>query len=527
MEDLESNRSLPPPATIGLWLGYGALCVGMFMAILDIQVVVTSLAVIEDALKIGADRMSWVQTTYLIAEIISIPLTGLLIRIFTIRWLFAGAILTFTFASIGCALSFDFISLILFRVLQGFAGGVLIPLVFAAIFLLFGKGLKQTIATTIGGLLAVLAPTLGPLTGGWITENYTWHWLFLINVVPGVVTFAIGIFCLPQNQMRLSLFKTLDWISLIFVAIGLAALLVGLKEAPDQGWFVPPVLAYFGAFAICVYLAVRRPQSAISFTLLRDRNLAYGCILSFILGVGLFGSVYLLPLFLAFVRGMGPLDIGLVILVTGIAQLITAPIIVQIDRFVDARLLSAVGFFAFAVGLLMSGFQTINTGYDEMFWPQVVRGAFVALCILPPIRFALGFIPREHIADASGLFNLSRNLGGAIGIALIDTIVFSRSPEHADRILDLLKLDPPKAAALLGLTMDELPDAEDPTGLMGIMDVIQQASLTFAINEAWIVMGTITAVALAVLFVMGPIRVPDLGSPAGVRPQKYIDRKYG
>ena len=518
MEDLEANKTQPPPATVWLWLGYGALCVGMFMAILDIQVVVTSLAVIEDALKIGADRMSWVQTTYLIAEIISIPLTGLLIRIFTIRWLFVGAIFTFTLASIGCAFSYDFISLIVFRVLQGFAGGVLIPLVFAAIFLLFGKGLKQTIATTVGGLLAVLAPTLGPLTGGWITETYTWHWLFLINVVPGIVTLVIGVLCLPQNDTRLSLFKTLDWISVVYVAVGLAALLIGLKEAPDQGWLAPRVSGCFTIFAVFVYLATRRPTSAISFSLLRDRNLAFGCILSFILGIGLFGSVYLLPLFLAFVHGIGPLQIGVVILVTGVAQLVTAPIIVQIDRYVDARLLSAVGFAAFAVGLLMSGFQTIATGYDEMFWPQVVRGAFVALCILPPIRFALGFIPREHIADASGLFNLSRNLGGAIGIALIDTIVFSRGPEHADRIVDLIKHDPAKAAGVLGLTVDELPDSQDPMGLMGIMDIVQQASITLAINEAWLIMGLITASALVALLAIGPIRVPAPPVPAGVRP---------
>jgi len=518
MEDLEADKTQPPPATVWLWLGYGALCVGMFMAILDIQVVVTSLAVIEDALKIGADRMSWVQTTYLIAEIISIPLTGLLIRIFTIRWLFAGAIFTFTLASIGCAFSYDFLSLIVFRVLQGFAGGVLIPLVFAAIFLLFGKGLKQTIATTVGGLLAVLAPTLGPLTGGWITESYTWHWLFLINVVPGIVTLVIGVLCLPQNDTRLSLFKTLDWISLVYVAVGLAALLIGLKEAPDQGWLAPQVSGCFMIFAVLMFFAIRRPTSAISFSLLRDRNLAFGCILSFILGIGLFGSVYLLPLFLAFVHGMGPFQIGLVILVTGIAQLVTAPVIVQIDRYVDARLLSAVGFGAFAIGLLMSGFQTIATGYDEMFWPQVVRGAFVALCILPPIRFALGFIPRENIADASGLFNLSRNLGGAIGIALIDTIVFSRGPEHADRIMELIKLDPAKAASVLGLTVDELPDPQDPMGLMGIMDIVQQASITLAINEAWLIMGLITATALVVLLAMGPIRVPAPQVPAGVRP---------
>jgi DHA2 family multidrug resistance protein len=147
----------------------------------------------------------------------------------------------------------------------------------------------------------------------------------------------------------------------------------------------------------------------------------------------------------------------------------------------------------------------------------VVRGAFVALCILPPIRFALGFISREHIADASGLFNLSRNLGGAIGIALIDTIVFSRGPEHADRIIELIKLDPAKAAAVLGLTVDQLPDSQDPMGLLGIMDIVQQASITSAINEGWLIMGAITASALVVLLAMGPIRVPAPQAATGVR----------
>jgi MFS transporter, DHA2 family, multidrug resistance protein len=509
MNTSPAETTLPPPATFGLWLGYGALCIGMFMAILDIQVVVTSLSVIERALNIGAERMSWVQTTYLIAEVISIPLTGLLIRVFGIRLLFAGAIMVFTIASVGCALSFDFGSLIGFRVMQGFAGGVLIPLVFAAIFLLFGKGFNQTIATTIGGLLAVLAPTFGPLTGGWITENYSWHWLFLINVVPGIVTLVIGIVTLPRSETRLQLFKTLDWLSLVYISAGLAALLIGLKQAPNDGWLSPIVIGLFAFMILCAGLTLRRPAPAVSFFLLRDRNLAFGCILSFILGFSLFGSVYLMPLFLAYVHGMTPFNIGTVILVTGVAQLITAPLTVQIDRYIDARLLSGIGFAAFAIGLFMSGFQTTSTGYNEMFWPQVVRGAFIALCILPPIRFALGFIPREHIADASGLFNLSRNLGGAIGIALIDTIVFSRAPDYADSIMGSLTTDPAKAAGLMGLKMADLPDPQDPSGIMGIMDIIQQASLTLAINEAWLMMTGVTMLALVVVAVMGPIREPS------------------
>ncbi len=144
-----------------------------------------------------------------------------------------------------------------------------------------------------------------------------------------------------------------------------------------------------------------------------------------------------------------------------------------------------------------------------MFWPQVVRGGFVALCILPPIRFALGFLPLNRVSDASGLFNLCRNLGGAIGIALIDTIIFTRGPEHAGRLTELIKTDAGGAAAALGIGMDELPDPDDPTGLLAIMDAIEQTSLTLAINEAWLMLAGITALALGLLWVMGPIR----GSP--------------
>ena len=158
-------------APLPRWLGYIAACVGMFMAILDIQVVVTSLPVIEKALNIGSNLMSWVQTSYLIAEVIAIPLTGLLLRVFGMRYLFAVAILVFTLASVGCAASSGFDDLLVWRILQGAAGGVLIPMVFSGIFLLFPRGIQQTAATTVGGVLAVLAPTLGPIAGGWLTET--------------------------------------------------------------------------------------------------------------------------------------------------------------------------------------------------------------------------------------------------------------------------------------------------------------------------------------------------------------------
>jgi MFS transporter, DHA2 family, multidrug resistance protein len=488
------------------WLGFIAACVGMFMAILDIQVVVTSLPVIEDALKIGADQMSWIQTCYLIAEVIAIPLTGLLMRVFTMRWLLVGSLIMFTLASLGCAGSAGIVGLLFFRVLQGIAGGLMIPLVFSSIFLLFPKGVQQTIATTLGGFLAVLAPTLGPVVGGWLTEHYSWHWLFLINIVPGILAIIVGTMTLPRSAQNFSLLKSLDWLSVLWMALALSILLIGLKEAPSRGWLSPLVLACMISVPVFAWLLWRRPHPAIMFHLLEDRALSFGCILSFLLGFCLFGTVYLMPVFLAFVRGHGSLDIGIVTLVSGAAQLAAAPFVVQMDRRFDARILSALGFGLFAVGLLMSMHQTVNSDYDEMFWPQVARGLAIALCILPPIRFALALVPLDKIGDASGLFNVTRNIGGAIGIAVLDTMIFSRAPDYSAQLMDMIKMSPAAAANLMGMGVDDLPGADDPSGLMNIMDVVQQASLTMAINDCWLLLGAVALVALPVLIILGPIR---------------------
>ena len=496
------------PSSLAKWIGFAAMCLGMFMAILDIQIVITSLPVIEGALRIGPERMSWIQTSYLIAEVIAIPLTGLLTRVFSLRWLFAGAILVFTVASIGCAASTGFASLIAARVVQGLAGGVLIPLVFSAIFLLFRRGFEQTVATSMGGVLAVLAPALGPITGGLLTESFSWHWLFLINVGPGLLTLIAGVAFLPRDRPNLGLLRHLDWLSLGLIAVALASLETGLKEGPDTGWLSPAILGLLAVFAVGMGFAIARPRPVVEFHLLRDRNLAFGCLISFILGAGLFGSVYLMPVHLAFVRHHGPIDIGLVILVTGIAQLVSAPVTIWLDRRYGARLLTGIGFAFFALGLAMSGFETRASDYDEMFWPQVIRGSFVALCILPATRFALGLLPLERVSDASGLYNLSRNLGGAIGIAPIDTILFSRGPEHASFLTELMANDPAAAAAALVVAPGDLPAPGDAMEFMGFMDIIQEASLAMAINEAWLLLAGLTASGLAVLWLMGPIRVP-------------------
>ena len=184
-----------------IWVGFLLMCLGMFMAILDIQIVVTSLPAIRAALGIEAEQMSWVQTSYLIAEIVAIPLTGYLTRLLGMRRLFVVAVTLFAVASAGCAASHSLTALIVFRVIQGFAGGTLIPAVFAAVFLLFPERLQGP-ATTMAGVAAVFAPTVGPIAGGWLTEHYSWHWLFLVNIAPGLVAAIGAAATLPRRDDR-------------------------------------------------------------------------------------------------------------------------------------------------------------------------------------------------------------------------------------------------------------------------------------------------------------------------------------
>jgi DHA2 family multidrug resistance protein len=479
------------------------MCVGMFMAILDVQVVATSLPTIQSAFAIRPDQMSWVQTAYLIAEVIAIPLTGVLTRALSMRWLFVVAIAVFTLASMGCAGSGSFATLIAWRALQGFAAGTLIPAVFTAVFVMFPPR-RQGLATTLAGVLAVLAPSVGPIVGGWITDTYSWHWLFLINVGPGLAAAVIACVLLPRAKLRLDVVRTLDVGSLVLLTIALATLELALKEAPQRGWVSRVVIALLvvsvASLAGFVWRSLRARYPIVELRNFADRGFAIGCVLSFVLGIGLFGSVYLMPVFLAFVRHHDALEIGEIMLVTGVTQLVMAPVAVVLERRIEPRLLTALGFAVFAVGLAMSAWETRQTDFDGMFWPQVVRGIAVMFCLLPPTRLALGHLAMVRVPDASGLFNLMRNLGGAIGLALIDTVIFGRSAMHGEVIAHRLQVGDMSAAKFVGIPLDVFAaqwHAPVNAGTEALLrPLVEDAALTWAINEAWAMVAVLTVAAL-------------------------------
>ncbi len=503
------------PPSLRRWAGFAMMGVGMFMAILDIQVVAASLPTIQSALHVPPNQMSWIQTAYLTAEVVAIPLTGVLTRLLTMRGLFVIAISVFTLASGGCAASQGFDSLIAWRVLQGFSGGVLIPSVFSAVVLLFPfRG--QALATTIAGLLAVLAPTVGPVVGGWVTSTYSWHWLFLINIVPGVVCAVGAALLLPVDRPDRRAARALGPIALSLMAASLASLEIGLKEAPERGWGSPLVLGLFVTAGVAaagfVWRSLVSTDPAVDLRVLRERNFALSCVLSFVFGAGLFGSVYLMPVFLAGVRGHDALGIGEIMLVTGVAQLLTAPLAVALEERLDPRWLTAAGFLLFGVGLAMSAGQTQDTDFSAMLWPQIVRGVAIMFCLLPPTRIALGALTPDKVANASGLFNLMRNLGGAIGLAAIDTVIYGRAPIHARQIVARLQAGDMSTARAVGIPLDLFAARGagplDPDVREMLVPMIKRLALTQSINDAWAVVAAATFAALITLPWLRPVTPP-------------------
>jgi DHA2 family multidrug resistance protein len=502
------------------WVAFLAMCGGMFVAILDIQIVASSLPDIGYALDIPPDRLSWIQTSYLIAEIIAIPLTGWLTRLLSLRFMFAAAAGGFTLASAACAMSAGFSSLVAFRVVQGFCGGAIIPAVFTSVFVLFPVR-AHTKATAIGGIFAVMAPILGPIVGGYITDTYTWRWLFLINLTPGLAVTVLVPLVLRSGWADWRLLRNIDSASLVLAAASLGSLEIFLKEAPSYGWTNPLVLGLgficVAATGFWIHRSLRRPDPVVRLAMLADPSLAIGCFYSFVLGAGLYGSVYLLPVFLGYVRHHSPFEIGTIMLVSGAAQLVTAPIATILEARYDCRLLAAFGYAIFGAGLLANGFATYETDFAGLFWPQVLRGVGVMFCILPMTRLALETQPVDQVADASGLFNLMRNLGGAIGIALIDTVLEMRPATHVAWIVARLEAGDPDVARLVGLSTERFHNVPlgpvDEATKEFVRPLVERAAAVESFNDAYLVLGAVFLLAVVIL----PLLMRGRGTAAEAR----------
>ncbi|MDB6029838.1 MAG: EmrB/QacA family drug resistance transporter, partial [Verrucomicrobiales bacterium] len=418
-------------------LGFVLMCLGMFIALLDIQIVASSLQDIGGGLSAGRDQISWVQTSYLIAEIIMIPLSGWLTRVFSTRWLFTASAAGFTLASLFCGLAWNIESMIFFRALQGILGASMIPTVFTSSFHYF-QGPRRVLGSAIIGGIATMAPALGPIIGGWITDTLSWRWLFFVNLVPGVFIVAMIPALVKIDEPDFSLVKGADYLGIALMAVGLGSLQYVLEEGARWNWFDDETIRLFAALAgLSIILFIARSLTfknpVVDLRAFKNRNFLVGSILSFMTGLGIFSTIYLVPLFLGYVRGYSAWQIGVAIASTGIASILGVPVYTSLAKRFDPRWIMMAGMACFAFSMVGFSKITHDWGAAELLLPQILRGFPQVFTIAPAVNLGLGSLSPERLKYASGLFNMMRNLGGAIGIALCATILNDRTNLHFAR----------------------------------------------------------------------------------------------
>ncbi|HKP24143.1 MAG TPA: MDR family MFS transporter [Dongiaceae bacterium] len=426
------------------WLAVIGVTLGAFLAVLNIQVVNSSLADIQGAIGAGIDDGGWIATSYLIAEIIVIPLTGWLSRVFSMRKFLIVNTALFLVFSVACAFAQNLGEMIALRAIQGFSGGVLIPAAFTLIMTMLPRA-KQPVGLAMFALSATFAPAIGPTIGGYLNENYGWEYIFYVNLVPGLIMLAMLFVSLPKAPMQLGLLRQGDWAGILFMAVGLAALQTVLEEGNKDDWFGSDFilrLSIIAAVALPIFvwieLTVKNP--VINLRLLARRNFGLGTAANFMLGAALYGSSFVLPLYLSQIQGYNAEQIGEVLAWTGIPQLLMIPLVPRLMKLVDIRVLIGIGFALFAASNFMNIFMTVDYAGDQLFWANVVRAFGQALVMTPLSVVASAGIEAENAGSASGLFNMTRNLGGAIGIATLQTLITKREQFHSNTLMDSISL---------------------------------------------------------------------------------------
>ena len=434
----KSEAADPNRASATVWIAVLAAMIGSFMAILNIQITNASLLNIEGGIGTGVDNGSWISTSYLIGEIVVIPLTDYMSRVFSFRRYMLASAALFAVFSVACAFTHDLPSMIAMRGLQGFAGGVLIPMAFTLVLTKLPKP-QQPVGLAIFALSVTFAPAIGPTIGGYLTENYGWRTIFFVNVIPTVVMVSALYFTLPRQPMQLKLLKEGDWAGIATMAIGLSALQTVLEEGNKDDWFSSPFILRLAGVALVslslfVWIELTTEKPLIRLRLLKGRNFGFGTIAMTMLGFALFGSVYILPAYLGQAQGYNSEQIGGVLAWTGLPQLILIPLVPQLMKRFDTRYIAFTGLAIFAYSCFMNTAMSPDYAGDQLWIPNIIRAIGQAMVLTPLTSVTTGEIAPQDAAAASGISNMFRNLGGAIGTAVLATVITKREQFHSNII---------------------------------------------------------------------------------------------
>jgi len=418
------------------WLEAIAVLSGTFMVVLDSTVVNVSLPHIAGNLSASVDEATWALTSYLAANAVILPMTGWLATYFGRKRLMLLSIVGFTTASVLCGLAPTLPFLIVFRIIQGATGGVMQPLSQSVMLEAFSPADRGK-AMGFWGIGIVAAPILGPVLGGWLTDTYSWRWIFFINIPVGIVAVILNRVYLFDPAYLKRQAGRVDYWGLCYLAIGVGALQIMLDQGELEDWFESQwiialaVTAAVGLVALIIR-ELRAPAPIVDLRVFRDRTYATGVFLSTLVGFTLFGSMVLLPLMLQTLFRYPPLQAGYAMAPRGIGSLIATPLVGLLIGHVDTRKLLGAGFVVAAVTMFWFGSLNLQAGYWDIFWPQALQGVALGLLFTPLVTVTMDRIPRERMGNATSLLNVTRNIGGSVGIAILNTLLANERQAHVN-----------------------------------------------------------------------------------------------
>jgi DHA2 family multidrug resistance protein len=525
---LQSAGSLASIASdhvpIKTWLCVLGVLMGCFMAVLNLVVTNSSLLNIAGALGASSDEISWVPTAYLVAEIIVIPLTVWMVSVFSLRnYLLVNSIL-FIFFSGCCGQARSLDLMILFRVLQGFTGGVLVPLSFVVI-LQYLPHSKQPMGMALFSVTTTFAPSIGPLIGGWLTDNYGWSYIFYLNFIPGIFLIA-AVWFLDKQPINLSLLKKADWWGILTMAVGFASLEVVLENGNRKDWFGDSLifkLAWTALLSITafVFIELRSKNPLIDLRLFARRNFSSGCVANMLFGIGLYGAVYILPIYLGMIHGYNALEIGSVIIWLGIPQLLLIPVVPRLMRHFDSRWLIGIGIVLFGGGCFLTSNLSMAFAGPQFHLSLFIRALGQPLVMVPLASATMaGMAKGRESGSASALYNMMVNIGGSFGIAGLSTLLSVRERFHSARIGESVSLysDATRSrldqstAYFMSMGSDEYSAHLKALGALG--GIVRREAYLQAFSDCFLVLGYVLLAIIVAVFFMRKVAAPEATTAA-------------
>jgi DHA2 family multidrug resistance protein len=495
------------------WFALVGAMLGAFMAVLDIQITNSSLNDIAGALGCSLDEGSWISTAYLVAEIIVIGTTAWLARVFSLKRYLLFSAVAFVICSLLCAFATNLDMMIVGRALQGLTGGALIPLAFTVNIIILPPSMRP-VGNALFAMTATFAPAIGPTIGGWLTDNYGWQWIFFINIFPGVLMFVLLWNYLDcDSTMHLDQLKDGDYFGIVCMALGLGSLEYVLEEGERKDWFGNPLIRDFAIVAVVFIIAfIWRELTAqkpfVNLRVLKYKRFTLCTLILSALGLALYGSVYLIPVYLAQIQGYSPFQIGLTLMWVGLPQLVLLPFVPKLMKLVDPRIVAAVGLALFGGSCLINGYLDPDFGMDQFRFSNIIRALGQPLIFVPLLSMSTEGIPGKDAGSASAVFNMARNIGGSVGIAMLSTIVTQREHLHSVRLGDFVTTYSPAVADRLNeyrqLFESKGIDAGTAQGyaLTALNHQVQNNAYIMAYSDAFLCIGVTLFVAILGLFFM-------------------------